>query len=288
MPALFFAILSEAKPWIQKTNAKPISHSGKFRIYQKDSMYITITGPGKIPMALAVSEFAHLFGKEERKKMKVWNLGIAGSHIPNTKIGEYFWIHKIKDYNTGKDYYPERILSSKIQKETILTTFDNPIAKIKNENRFQVLTEQELQSISLVDMEGSAFFEAASLYFPLENIAIGKVISDFLEATFCQQETVQTLIENVLDPLYQEWIEPLPWSTDDLFETKFWPELETKISNLRLTETMKHDLKKSLRFFYLRYPNSNIPLPNLETIPNIKSKQDLKLYIQNWKNQLHV
>lgn len=288
MPSLFFAVLSEAKPWIQKTKAKPVPHSGKFRIYQNESMHIVIAGTGKVAMALAVSEFAHRFTRDERNQMKIWNVGIAGSANPNWDVGEYFWIHKISDHASKKDYYLERIVSSQFTKETNLTTFDRPIAKIKNENPFLVLNDEDLKTISLVDMEGSGFFEAASLYFPLENLAIGKVVSDHLEGSFCQQETVETLMEKVMPNLYEEWIQPIPWITDDGFDRKLWPNILSQISDLRLTETMKHDLKRSLRFFHLRYPNSQIPFPNMEIIPTLKSKTDLKRFIDDWKKNLHV
>ncbi|GBF42835.1 hypothetical protein LPTSP2_21270 [Leptospira ellinghausenii] len=288
MPSLFFAVLSEAKPWIQKTNAKPVHHSGKFRIYKKDSMYIIISGIGKIAMALAVSEFAHLLPKEERDEMKVWNLGIVGSNQPNWKVGDFFWIHKITDFVTGKDYYPERMTSSVFPMETNLTTFDRPVSKTKTENQFQVFNETDLQSVSLVDMEGSGFFEAASLYFPLENISIGKVISDHLEGNFCKPETVESIVTNVMEPLFFEWTTPLPWVTEDPFETKIWPDIWKEVKELRLTETMKHDLKKSLRFYFLRYPNTKIPMPNLELVPKIKSKSEVKTFVEEWKKQLHV
>ncbi|MGJ4732457.1 phosphorylase [Leptospira levettii] len=288
MPSLFFAVLSEAKPWIQKTNAKPVHHSGKFRIYKKDSMYIIISGIGKMAMALAVSEFAHLLPKEERDHMKVWNLGIVGSNQLNWKVGDFFWIHKVTDYSTGKDYYPERMTKSVFGMETNLTTFDRPIAKIKTDNQFQVLNEKDLESVSLVDMEGVGFFEAASLYFPLENISIGKVISDHLEGNFCKPETVESILANLLEPLFLEWTNPLPWVTEDPFETRIWPEIWKEVKVLRLTETMKHDLKKSLRFYFLRYPNTKIPMPNLEIVPKIKSKTEVKSFVEEWKKQLHV
>ncbi|TGM01505.1 phosphorylase [Leptospira jelokensis] len=288
MPSLFFALLSEAKPWIQKTKVTPLSHPGKFRIYQNESTFIIITGPGKIAMALAVSEFASLLSKETRNQMKIWNLGIAGSNDPETKIGDFFWIHKVRDYASRKDYYPERILSSSYHKETNLTTFDRPISKVQTDNRFQVIDEGELKSISLVDMEASGFFEAASLYFPVENIAIGKQISDFLEGKFCKENQVEEMMESILDPLYEEWITPPPWTREDLLETKIWPEVLLQLSHFRLTETMKHDLKKSLRFFHLRNPNAPIPSPDLGFSQTIKSKSDLKQFLEDWKEKLHV
>ncbi|PJZ46573.1 phosphorylase [Leptospira brenneri] len=288
MSALFFAVLSEAKPWLERLQAKPLSYTGKFRIFQKNSHYIIISGTGKLSMALAVSEFAHLISKSERNQMKVWNLGIAGATNPELSLGDFFWIHKITDWGSKRDHYPDRILKSEFIKETTLTTFDRPITKEKNLDRFQSLTKEELNGIHLVDMEGSGFFEAASLYFPLENITLGKIVSDHLEGKFCQSEDVEVMMSKVSENLFEEWTSPLPWIQSDEVETTDWPNVETFIQNIRLTETMKHDLKKSVRFFRLRNPNKPLPLPEENAKANLKSKTDLKNYLDEWRAALHV
>ncbi|TGK82438.1 phosphorylase [Leptospira noumeaensis] len=288
MPALFFAILSEAKPWLTKLDAKPISHSGKFRIFQKENHYIVISGTGKLSIALAVSEFAHIFTKTERNQMKVWNLGIAGSTNSEHTLGDFFWANKITDVSSQRDFYPDRILNSKFQKETNLKTFDRPVTKDHTKDRFLSLNENELQNISLVDMEGSGFFEAASLYFPLENIAVGKVVSDHLEGNFCKAEDVETMMAKTMEGLFDEWKTPLPWVSADPIESIDWPIVESFIQNLRLTETMKHDLKKSVRFYRLRHPHSQLPFPEEPDKSNLKSKTDLKNYFDKWRHSLHV
>lgn len=288
MSALFFAVLSEAKPWLELLQAKPLANSRKFRIFQKDSHSIIISGTGKLSMALAVSEYAHSLSKEERNQIKVWNLGIAGSNNNELLLGDFSWIHKITEATTHKDFYPDRILTSHFTRETNLTTFDRPITKEQNINRFLSLTKEELDGVSLVDMEGSGFFEAASLYFPLENIAVGKVVSDHLEGKFCQSEDVEKMMEKVAETLFEEWTSPLPWARIDPIETRDWPQVENFVQNLRLTETMKHDLKKSIRFFRLRNPSSPIPFPDESAKANLKSKTDLKTYLETWRNSLHV
>ncbi|TGK47571.1 phosphorylase [Leptospira kanakyensis] len=288
MSALFFAVLSEAKPWLTKLEAKPISHSGKFRIFQKDNHYIIISGTGKLSMALAVSEFAHTLSKPERNQMKVWNLGIAGSGRSEHKLGDFFWINKISDVSSSKDFYPDRILNSNFKKETNLKTFDRPVTKEKQRDRFISLNSEELENLNLVDMEGSGFFEAASLYFPLENIAVGKLVSDHLEGKFCQAEDVETMMAKTMEGLFEEWTRPLPWVNADSIETVDWPLVESFIQNLRLTETMRHDLKKSVRFFRLRHPNSQLPFPEESDKINLKSKTDLKNYFDQWRETLHV
>ncbi|TGL44797.1 phosphorylase [Leptospira perdikensis] len=288
MSALFFAVLSEAKPWLTKLQAKPLAHSGKFRIFQKESHYIIISGTGKLSMALAVSEFSHLLSKEKRNQMKVWNLGIAGANSSELSLGEFFWIHKITDFGSQRDFYPDRILNSQFKKETNLNTFDRPITKERGIDRFLSLTEEELQNINLVDMEGAGFFEAASLYFPLENIALGKVVSDHLEGKFCQTEDIETMMAKVTDDLFEEWISPLPWAHVDEIDSIDWPSVETFIQNLRLTETMRHDLKKSIRYFRLRHPHSQLPFPLESEKINLKTKTDLKNYFDQWREILHV
>lgn len=288
MSALFFAVLSEAKPWLELLQAKPLSHPGKFRIFQKESHYIIISGTGKLSMALAVSEFAHSLSKEERKQMKVWNLGIAGAYPSELALGDFFWIHKITDVGSQRDFYPDRILNSKFKNETSLKTFDRPVTKEKVVDRFLSLSKEELVDTSLVDMEGAGFFEAASLYFPLENIALGKMVSDHLEGKFCQIEDVETMMAKITNDLYEEWISPLPWNRVDEVESIDWPKVESFIQNLRLTETMKHDLKKSIRFFRLRNPHSPLPFPEETSKINLKSKTDLKTYFDEWRTSLHV
>ncbi|MCG6139354.1 phosphorylase [Leptospira mtsangambouensis] len=288
MSALFFAVLSEAKPWITKLQAKPISHLGKFRIFQKEDHYIIISGTGKLSAALAVSEFAHILPKPDRIQMKIWNLGIAGSNNNELSLGDFFWIHKITDAATKRDFYPDRIEKSKFTKETTLTTFDRPITKNENSDRFLFLSQEELKGIQLIDMEGSGFFEAASLYFPLENISLGKLVSDHLEGTFCKAETVESMMAEKMEGLFDEWTSPLPWTGIDSIETFDWPLVETFIQNLRLTETMKHDLKKSIRFFRLRNPNTSLPFPEESLKIHLKSKSDLKEFFEQWRESLHV
>lgn len=288
MSALFFAVVSEAKPWLELLQAKPLSHPGKFRIFQKESHYIIISGTGKLSMALAVSEFAHSLSKEERKQMKVWNLGIAGAYPSELALGDFFWIHKITDVGSQRDFYPDRILNSKFKNETSLKTFDRPVTKEKVVDRFLSLSKEELVDTSLVDMEGAGFFEAASLYFPLENIALGKLVSDHLEGKFCQIEDVETMMAKIAKDLFEEWTTPLPWNLVDEVESIDWPKVESFIQNIRLTETMKHDLKKSIRFFRLRNPQAPLPFPEESSKINLKSKTDLKSYFDEWRTSLHV
>ncbi|EMJ89651.1 phosphorylase [Leptospira meyeri] len=288
MSALFFAVLSEAKPWITKLQAKPMSHSGKFRIFQKENHYIIISGTGKLSMALAVSEFAHILPKPDRNQMKIWNLGIAGSANSEFSLGDYFWIHKITDAATKRDFYPDRVEKSVFTKETTLTTYDRPITKNKASDQFLSLSQEELENTQLIDMEGSGFFEAASLYFPLENISLGKLVSDHLEGNFCKAETVESMMAETIEVLFNEWISPLPWIGIDSIDTFDWPLVESFIQNLRLTETMKHDLKKSIRFFRLRNPKINLPFPDESLKILLKSKSDLKEYFEQWRKSLHV
>ncbi|MCW7489012.1 phosphorylase [Leptospira meyeri] len=288
MSALFFAVLSEAKPWITKLQAKPMSHSGKFRIFQKENHYIIISGTGKLSMALAVSEFAHILPKPDRNQMKIWNLGIAGSANSEFSLGDYFWIHKITDAATKRDFYPDRVEKSIFTKETTLTTYDRPITKNKTSDQFLSLSQEELENTQLIDMEGSGFFEATSLYFPLENISLGKLVSDHLEGNFCKAETVESMMAETMEGLFSEWISPLPWIGIDSIDTFDWPLVESFIKNLRLTETMKHDLKKSIRFFRLRNPKINLPFPDESLKIHLKSKSDLKEYFEQWRKSLHV
>ncbi|MDF3820980.1 phosphorylase [Leptospira sp. 96542] len=288
MQVLFFALISEAKPWINFLNAKPLPSTGRFRKFQSDDSYIVVSGVGKISMALAVSEFAHSFQKKERSEFRVWNLGIAGSTSKEQSLGDFFWINKIKDFSSGKEYFPERLEKSKLINETHLTTFDKPVSNKTKKYPFSFLEPQQTNFIALADMEASGFFEAATTYFPSENIQVGKIVSDHLEGTFCTEDSVSLYLNNYIPALSEEWQKPIPWTRDDSnFSTK-WEELKQIAIDLKITESMLHELKRYLRYFILTNPNEPIPLPELPISGKIKDKTQLKQIFQNWKTKFYV
>lgn len=288
MGALFFALGSEAKPWIQITNAKPVRENSRFRRFESPDATIFITGIGKMSMAVAVAEYALSLQKEERIRTKIWNLGIAGSTTNKHNLGDFFWIHKLTDHSLKKDFYPERWQSSSFVKESNLVTVDHPMSKNADQAGFIRATEEILENYQLIDMEASGFFFAAEMYFPVENIQIGKIVSDHLEGTFCTAQSVESLINNHTQKLFEEWKETVPdWDKDPLTK-ETWTSIQQTTTALQFTESMVHELKRAVRYFLLTNPNQKIPMPEILVKDKSLEKREAKQIFERWKTHLYA
>ncbi len=288
MGALFFALGSEAKPWIQITNAKPAKENSRFRRFESPDATIFITGIGKMSMALAVAEFALSLPKEERIQTKIWNLGIAGSTTKSFSLGDFFWINKLTDQSLKKDYYPERWQSSSFANESNLLTVDHPISRSPDKSGFTTATGDILENYKLIDMEASGFFFAAEMYFPMENIQIGKIVSDHLEGTFCTEESVEAMLGNHTPKLLEEWKEKLPdWEKDPL-TGEIWNSILETSRTFQFTESMVHELKRAVRYFLLTHPNQKIPYLEIPSTSEPMEKRVAKQIFESWKTLLYA
>lgn len=296
MRVLFFALFSEAKPWIEALGATVAPQNSRFRKYTCANATIYVTGTGKLAMALAVSEFAHSLSQREKKRTKLWNLGIAGSTNDLTKLGDFFWISKLRDMATNKDYYPERWEESFYKKEATLLCFDKPVSTQANLSGFIYWDAKiwEEDQITLIDMESVGFFVAAETYFPLENISMGKFVSDHLEGNFCTPDLVDKLVSPHVEQLLKEWEIPVVKFGEDPLTEDLWNEVQTFLRPFPLSESMNQNLKKSIRFFLLNHPEKSLPYPNLNFISNHNlenlkiEKRHTKLILESWTALLHA
>ncbi|BDA80009.1 hypothetical protein LPTSP3_g29390 [Leptospira kobayashii] len=293
MGVITFALVSEAKPWILALGAKPDPTQGRFRYFRTQEHILAVTGVGKLAAALALGEISHKIPKEERKYHRIWNLGIAGTTSPNKSLGDFFWINRITDDSTKKEYFPERIESFSLKAEAHLTTFDRPVSFSKARNskplpNFRELSESESESVDLVDMEASGFFEAASLYFDLEQIQVGKIISDHLEGTFCTENKVIEYMERTLEPLLSDFLKPFAWEKEETVSNPEKTNWRNIGESLHFTESMLVELEKTILYFKLRHPNSEIPLPEFPTEEKKLEKRIAKEIFQIWLGRLLV
>ncbi|MDZ4725456.1 MAG: phosphorylase [Leptospira sp.] len=291
MSALFFALPAEAKPWIEALEAKPEKKQGHFRYYHSENHSIIISGVGKIAMAMAVTEFAQKFKNLcNQRNFQIWNLGICGSANNEYLIGDFFWIHKIIDDSTGREYFPDRLEKIADFPETFITTFDKPVTKNPDPKNqiFKKLNPIESSNISLVDMESSAFFEAASIYFDLSQIHIGKVISDHLEGNLCSANTVSQLLKKHIPTLLPDFISEKEDADKSPLADEVWIHYKEHALSLNFTESMLVELKKSIIYFILKYPNEDIPKPQIPKLTRNFEKRDVKEYFLQWRQLLHV
>jgi hypothetical protein len=293
MSAIFFALSSEAKPWIEALGAKPAPRQGHFRFYHSEKHTIVITGPGKLAMAMAVTELAMKLPRSDRHPgYRVWNLGICGSTNKNHAIGSFFWCNKIEDWTRQKYFYPERLEKFEVTSEAQITTFDRPISIYDKADPgfFEILSKDQLKSISLVDMESAGFFEAASIYFDMSLIQVGKVVSDHLNGEMCTVEHVFDLMTNTVSSLLADFELESPYPNLDVLSKAEWNDCRQLAEEYHFTESMLVDLRKSVIYFKIRHlpESTTIPVPIKKESLRAFEKRDAKEIFLQWKSLLHV
>ncbi len=145
---LIFATKTEAAPFINGLNLQKKT-SLPFSVYNKKSLFIIISGIGKIKAALAVA-----YAVLNLKTDLTVNFGACGALDDKFERGEILSIEKIIDNASGIITYPAVLAKHKTA--SLLTT-DRPIITKKKREKLAVYAP-------LVDMEGAGFMEACNLY----------------------------------------------------------------------------------------------------------------------------
>ncbi|TGL57166.1 phosphorylase [Leptospira ognonensis] len=291
MSALFFALSQEAKPWIDALQLKPDSKQGHFRFYQNEKHTVVITGPGKLATAMAVTEMAQRLPREQRHPgFRVWNLGICGSTNMNHSIGDFFWANRIRDYERARDYFPEKIESLGWDKESHVTTVERPVTNMENlDSKFyQFLDKNKLEEMSLIDMEAAGFFEAASVYFELHQIQVGKIVSDHLEGTLCQASKIEELMQETKNKFLELFETDGLVTSREILSPEIWGKIKQFADSVYFTESMFVELKKSITYFKINHPYKEIPFPAVKQLERTFEKRDAKVAFSHWRALLHV
>jgi len=227
------ALKIEAEPIIKHFGLK--SNKG---IYQNGYINLIITGSGKIKSAINTSLLLSKY------PYKTLNIGIAGSD--KHEINEGFFIHKISDYDSGLEYYPDYF----------------------EENSSEITCISKIgKYFELVDMESSGFFEACYKFLSVEEIILYKIVSDTPE-TKPKTDLIPELIKNHISV-----IEKLIEQKEDFFKD-INEYLEFAASKIRLTQTQKNQLKQILVFYKIK----QIPFP---AIPDLKRKEEVREFLSS-------
>lgn len=291
MSALFFALSQEAKPWIDALQLKPDPRQGHFRFYQNEKHTAVISGPGKLAMAMAVTELALRLPKEQRHAgYRVWNLGICGSANMDHSVGDFFWANRIRDYESVRDYYPEKIEALHWDKETHVTTVERPVTNIENlQSKFyQFLDKKILKEMSLIDMEAAGFFEAASVYFELHQIQVGKIVSDHLEGNFCQASKIEELMQETKHKLIDLFESNALETSTQILNPEIWENINHFAESVKFTKSMLVEIKKSITYFKINHPEQEIPFPLVKQEKRSFEKRDAKEVFSRWQSLLHA
>jgi len=152
------ALQCEARPLIEHYRLRGNARHHAFRCYQNDDMQLIVSGIGKLAAATATT---YLAGNNTQTSHAWLNLGIAGH--ADKAIGEPLLAHKLIDAASDQQWFPGIVMPIPCASET-LTTIDKPALDYRHD--------------TMIDMEASGFYAAASRFQSCELIHSLKIISD--------------------------------------------------------------------------------------------------------------
>lgn len=234
------ALHEEARPLIKIFGLKKDPHSRRIPLYRRGGTCLAVSGTGKVKSAIATT-FA-LAKTDSLENTIILNFGLCGCLDLQIPVGELTFINKITDASTKRDFYTETILKHNLR-EASLTTFDKPLLK-----------GWESVTTTMVDMEASGFFPAASAFTPLENIYCLKMVSDHLENKRLDITAVRVWIENCRDSIMSLFNSASKLNSRPVrFDGKETSILIQLCETLKLTITQSHKLQEYATGFIIRH-----------------------------------
>lgn len=153
------ALACEAKPIISHFQLQLIENTSSFPLYANSSIYLIVSGVGKVQTAAAMG---YLLGLTGNPLHSAWlNVGIAGH--ASMALGSGILAHQIIDRASGRSYYPTFVIDRPVATASVWTV-EQP--------------EIHYEGTGVYDMEASAFWSVASRFTTAELIHCYKVISD--------------------------------------------------------------------------------------------------------------
>lgn len=183
------ALQIEARQIIDEFKLKKNVAFNSFEIFESNEILLIISGIGKIKASSAISTaITYSLSKEiPLESVNLLNFGFAGA-TENFQISSLLHINKISDFETNKNYYPDLIFKSNLEKASLIS-FNSPVDH-----------NSQLES-TLVDMECSGFFEASSIFVAPHQIQSIKIVADHLNPEYYTKEKALQLIDSNLEKI---------------------------------------------------------------------------------------
>ncbi|SKA87785.1 Nucleoside phosphorylase [Caloramator quimbayensis] len=229
------ALMLEAAPLIEHYKLKKDMNINNYPVYKNDDITLIVSGIGKIKSAMAAVYILSTF--KCKKEDILINIGFCGATSFKYNLGEPIIINKVKDMDTGRDYYPDVYCGKNIKKGTLYCS-SKPMFKedyIDNNDTF-------------IDMESSGIMEASQKFLYAHNTVILKIISDFLNPEDLDKEILKSYIKRNLtsiDEIIDE-LKNLNHSLRNPFEDEE-KAVNILCEKLNFTEAMKKMLFKEVR-----------------------------------------
>lgn len=280
------ALYAEAQPFVAAFSLKQLQTHTKFQIFTSDYVCLIITGSGPLRASIAIS---YLFNHMTiHPNDLLLNFGLCGTTDPNVTLGSTYVFHRLHDHSTGNDLYPDMLLNIPYPEAALETC---PLV-VGPKLSATLLKE------NFVDMEAYAIMFAATYYMQPHQLLFLKVVSDY--ATTTSTELNKEQISGWLTKAATQLIRHLKLYSDNY---SFFPEtlykielssielsaLNTLVLQLRLSETMRHDLIQHILYHKCLHGKAEQLLLEMLEHPAIqacKSKTEGKIYFEQLKQRL--
>lgn len=267
------ALYYEAEAFIKSLNLKKDTSITKFQVFKSDKITLIITGTGKVKASIAVTYVLSKMISKEQCNILI-NIGTCGSADYSIPIGSTFICNKIIDNDTKLSYYPDIIFKHPF-KENSIETFSH------------VVNNKKQCKCTLVDLESSGIYEAASYFFQPHEIFFIKIVSDYLDSSAIDKNKVRIIINNNLDSIVK-WTSFLSENYNynkNILSPKDITLCESVSNNLKFSQYMKDELKNLIVYSKLCNKEIYNTLLNYEDI-NCTSKKEGKKYLEEIKYKL--
>lgn len=232
------ALQCEARPLIERYRLQGNARHSPFRCYQNDEMRLIVCGIGKLAAATATT---YLAASDPHRCCAWFNIGIAG-HTEKT-VGEPLLANRLIDAASGQQWYPA-ITMPLCCDSTTLTTVDR--------------AETDYRDNTMVDMEASGFYAAASRFQSSELIHALKIISDnrYYSSDNITETSATALIADNIGTI-DKTISELQQLSAQLEKIEQLPaETITFIERWHFTTYQKNELNRLLRRWHALTPHS--------------------------------
>lgn len=281
------ALYIEAQPWITSLSLRQQHDHTRFSIFTSDNVCLIITGTGELKASIAITYlFTHyVTGPHDL----LLNFGLCGAKDTSIPIGTAYLCHKIKDYGTKRDLYPDMLMSLPFL-ESSIETCPCPVGSV---------LAPDLVREPLFDMESYAVMFAATYYMQPQQMMFLKVVSDHADVTPSHQLSKDQLtaylsdaVNRLLDCLSANFPnqnyypnEPEPITLTSLEKEQY----DTISEQLHLSATMKHTLMQHITYYKCRHTLAEALLSSFVQDPahrSCKSKAEGKQYFEQLKSSL--
>ncbi|NLY44248.1 MAG: 5'-methylthioadenosine/S-adenosylhomocysteine nucleosidase [Clostridiaceae bacterium] len=271
------ALMIEALPIIEHFKLKRDMDIHEYAVYKNQDMVLIVSGVGKIRSAVAL---AYLYAKTGATEKDIAiNIGFCGASNKKYPLGTLLIINKIIDMDTGKHYYPDVFFGRQFPKES-LHCYSKVLQTADMDKRDQ-------GPDIFCDMESAGFMEAAKKFFYAHNIAVLKLISDYLEPDNLNKTQLKGFVQKHLSNL-ETIINELKQINTNCQEFSFTEEEKEVFinlsQNLQFTEAMKQMFIKEMKIYKLKGGN---PLSILKPFMDEKAntKDEAKKFFEQIKQR---